>query len=266
MSRSLCAIFLSTALFLIGCSSSSVPAPTPTPAPPPTASTTIKHVIIIMQENRSFDNLFNGFPDADTVTSGMSKSVVIPLQAVPFEQGTDLDHSHAGWYKDYDNGLMDGFSHAASYPIPNLPYAYVPQSETVPIWNACKGLHFGRPHVPVEYGTELCGASIYDRGAVGGGRDNPTTRHVWGCDSAAGTTVTLIGPNGTSLPGPYPCFDYQTMADLLDAKGITWHYYAAAQTGDTDGGGFIWSAFDAIKHIRFGADWPNNVSRRRQPC
>jgi phospholipase C len=96
-----------------------------------------------MQENRTFDNLFNGFPGADTVTSGMSKGVMVPLQPVPYEQGTDLDHSHKGWYKDYDNGNMDGFSHAASYPIPNLPYAYVPQTETLPIWTLAKAYTLG---------------------------------------------------------------------------------------------------------------------------
>ena len=30
----------------------------------------IKHVVIIVQENRSFDNLFQGYPGADTVPSG----------------------------------------------------------------------------------------------------------------------------------------------------------------------------------------------------
>ena len=38
--------------------------------------------------------------------------------------------------------------------------------------------------------------------------------------------VPLIGPNGTELPGVYPCFDYKTMADLLDDKGVSWRYYA----------------------------------------
>src|SRR5271154_5066208 len=94
-------------------------------------------------------------------------------------------------------------------------------------------------------------------GQSAGADNNPTDADTWGCDSEAGTTVTLIGPNGTSLPGPYPCFDYQTMADLLDAKSITWRYYAAAKGAKA--GGYIWSAYDAIKHIRFGNDWSSNV-------
>ena len=45
---------------------------------PPLAATTaskpidkIQHVVIVIQENRSFNNLFYGFPGAKTVTSGM---------------------------------------------------------------------------------------------------------------------------------------------------------------------------------------------------
>ena len=30
----------------------------------------IKHVVIIFQENRSFDNLFQGYPGADTASKG----------------------------------------------------------------------------------------------------------------------------------------------------------------------------------------------------
>ena len=49
---------------------------------PPT-STPIQHVVVIMQENRSFDHLFNGFPGADTVSSGMNQGVVVPLTVTP---------------------------------------------------------------------------------------------------------------------------------------------------------------------------------------
>src|SRR5579863_3343156 len=35
----------------------------------------ITHVVIIMQENRSFDNLFYGFPKADTATYGYGHGV-----------------------------------------------------------------------------------------------------------------------------------------------------------------------------------------------
>ncbi len=46
----------------------------------------IKHVVIVIQENRSFDNLFDGFPGADTQSFGyMSNGTKVALQPIPFE-------------------------------------------------------------------------------------------------------------------------------------------------------------------------------------
>src|SRR5271163_4273399 len=234
ISRLLCAMLLFSAALLGGCGSGNGN----TGSPPlghatPTASSTIKHIVIIMQENRSFDNLFNGFPGADTVTSGMSKGVAVTLQPIPYEQGTDLDHTHKAWYLDYDNGMMDGFSNLPSYPIANLPYAYVPQSETLPIWTLAKAYTLGDRMFQSNTGPSFVAHQYLIAGQSADADENPqradgTSASVWGCDSAPTTTVDLLGPNGTDLPGPHPCFDYQTMADLLDAKGITWKYYAPA--------------------------------------
>ncbi|HEY0757935.1 MAG TPA: alkaline phosphatase family protein [Acidisarcina sp.] len=228
--------------------------PNPNPPPVPTASSRIQHIVIIMQENRSFDNLFNGFPGADSVQSGMSHGVAVNLQAVPFEQHTDLDHSHIGWWTDWNNGQMDGFSHAKKgYPIPELPYAYVPQSETIPYWTLAKRFTLGDRMFQSNTGPSFVAHQYMIAGQSQQTDENPDG--IWGCDASASTRVALLGPNGTDLPGVYPCFDYQTMADNLDTKGITWRYYAPG-SGDS---GFIWSAYQAIRHIRFGADWTTNV-------
>jgi phospholipase C len=58
----------------------------------------------------------------------------------------------------------------------------------------------------------------------------------------------------------FPCFDYKTVGDLLDAKHLGWRYYAPryAQSG------YVWSAFDAVRHIRFGPDWDRRVVDYRQ--
>jgi len=108
----------------------------------PMQSQKVKHIVVIMQENRSFDNLFHGFPGADTVESGMSDGKLVALQPLRLEQGTDVDHSHPGWWKDWNNGMMDGFAHA-KYPIPYLPYAYVPQAETEPYWTLARQYTLG---------------------------------------------------------------------------------------------------------------------------
>lgn len=87
MLRRSCAALSCLALLVAGCSSGNTgtTTPTPTPAPAPAPSQKIQHVVIIMQENRTFDNLFNGFPGADTVQSGMNKGVSVPLQPIPYE-------------------------------------------------------------------------------------------------------------------------------------------------------------------------------------
>ena len=229
-------------------------APGPAPTPAPTPASKIQHIVIIMQENRTFDNLFNGYPGADTVQTGMSMGTPVTLQPVPFEQHTDIDHSHIGWYADIDGGLMDGFSHAKNgYPIPNLPYAYVPQSETVPYWTLAKAYTLGDRMFQSNTGPSFVAHQYMIAGQSMQADENPSG--IWGCDAGPDSRVALLGPNGTDLPGVFPCFDYQTMGDNLDAKGVTWRYYAPA-SGQS---GYIWSAYDAIHHIRFGADWTTNV-------
>jgi phospholipase C len=59
-----------------------------------------------------------------------------------------------------------------------------------------------------------------------------------------------------------PCFDYQTIADLLDAKSVSWKYYTVplgTPGYPVPGAGDVWSAFDAIRHIRYGPDWTTNI-------
>jgi len=219
----------------------------------------IQHIVVIMQENRSFDNLFNGFPGADTVQSGDDNGTTVPLQAVTLEDGTDLDHTHTGWWADWDNGKMDGFVHpGVKYPNPTYPYAYVPRSETVPYWTLASRYTLADRMFQSNTGPSFIAHQYMIAGQSADADEDPTgtgTSNEWGCDSPAGARVTLIGPNGTDLPGPYPCFDYQTIADLLDTAGISWRYYAPAPVKP----GYVWSAFDAIRHIRYGPDWSSDV-------
>jgi len=255
MLRSALATISCICLLLAGCGGGSSSNSASGSGSPPASSQKIKHIVVIMQENRTTDNLFNGFPGADTVQSGTSYGKTVTLQAVPFEQGTDVDHSHTGWWTDWDNGLMDGFTHkGVTYPIANLPYAYVPQSETVPYWKLAEAFTFGDRMFQSNTGPSFVAHQYMIAGQSATADENPTNT-PWGCDGPATNRVALLGPNGTDLPGVFPCFDYQTMADILDANGVTWRYYAPA---DTASGG-IWSAYQAIHHIRYGSDWTNNV-------
>ena len=73
----------------------------------------VQHVVIIMQINRTPDNLFHGLPaqlpGADIANSGLnSKGQTIPLTAVALANTYDLSHRHSAFQDMYDNGRLDG--------------------------------------------------------------------------------------------------------------------------------------------------------------
>jgi phospholipase C len=121
--RLVLACVLSTAL-LAACTSASTP-PVRRVAGGPTGSYVvnpgihkIKHVIIIMQENRSFDSYFGTYPGADGIPmrDGVP-TVCVPNPAggctLPYHDIADINgggpHGEANAVADVDGGLMDGF-------------------------------------------------------------------------------------------------------------------------------------------------------------
>ncbi len=249
----LCAAAIAAVAVMLGCGSGIVSSVS-TDASPLAGPTPIQHVVIIMQENRSFDNFFNGFPGADTVQTGMSDGTPVPLQSITLADPRGLDHSHTTWWHQWNNGAMDGFIWGRATDL-YLPYSYVPQSEILPYWTLAQRYTLGDRMFQSNTGPSFVAHQYMIAAQSGRAAENPSGT-IWGCDASSGDRVALIGPNGTDLPGVYPCFDYQTMADLLDAKGITWRYYAPGNGGDSF---FVLSAFQAIRHIRFGSDWSTNV-------
>src|SRR5262249_11604892 len=74
----------------------------------------IRHVVVIMQENRSFDSYFGPSPGADGIPPG----VCVPDPAAhtcvkPYHDTSDRNsggpHDHVDAVKDIDGGKMDGF-------------------------------------------------------------------------------------------------------------------------------------------------------------
>ena len=133
------------ALGLTACGGGGVNIP-PQVAVPSLSSGKIKHVVLIIQENRSLDNLFMGFPGLDTVTSGQTSTgqtvqlVPIPLEGVD-ANARDIAHMHGDFITAYNGGGMNGFDLEGSPPeqpnrppLPLYPYAYVPLSEAQPYW------------------------------------------------------------------------------------------------------------------------------------
>ena len=231
------------------------PASSPTTAP---SSSHIKHIVIIIQENRTVDNLFNGFPGADTVSTGMTHTgAKVALASMSLSNEVDVCHSHPCWYKTYDGGKLDGFDLIGPRSRPSTyPYAYITQSETKPYWALAKSFTFADRMFQSNSGPSFP-AHLYLIAAQSNlAAENPgPNAGLWGCDSPPGTTVLLVDSDGRDKPGPFPCFQMPTLGDEMDHAGVTWKYY----TPQLHWGGSIWSAFDAIKQVRYGPDWTNNV-------
>ena len=97
-------------------------------AAPDDAIHKIEHVVIIMQENRSFDSYFGTFPGADGIPSSNGKfTVCLPnLQADectrPYHDTSDINfggpHNAKAFVEDVDGGKMDGFARAAQQTRP----------------------------------------------------------------------------------------------------------------------------------------------------
>lgn len=222
----------------------------------------IKHVVIIIQENRSVDNLFNGFPGADTVRVGRSHEGPVALQPVDLSDPEDPDHQHRAWVVEYDDGNMDGFDREVVSPATrsNFAYAYVPSDEVRPYWQMASEYTFADRMFQSNTGPSFVAHLYLVAGQSQYADSNPnhlsTTSYAWGCDSPPDAHVSVLNELGDEVPGPFPCFDFPTLADTAITQGVTWRYYAPG----LDSLGNIWSAFDAIAHIRRTDLWGNVVS------
>ena len=81
---------------------------------PQTGIHKIRHVVVIMQENRSFDSYFGTFPGADGIPPGVCVPDPINGACVaPYHDPSDLNyggpHGMSNGVADIDGGLMDGF-------------------------------------------------------------------------------------------------------------------------------------------------------------
>ncbi len=239
----------------------------------------IKHVIVIVQENRSFENFFAGYPGADAPLTGCAASgspalrkhstgsggcppsdVQVALHEVTFENNPDLSHKFEPAIRDWNNGNMDGFYQFGSKPT--AAYAYLDHDEIAPYWTMASQYVLADKMFPTEFGgsftahlTLVAGTDdllLPQRAEVDFPNGAPDD-----CDSPPGTRSSYLTENRRvhSYEGPFPCFDqFNTIAEVLDRANISWKIYATRVLA----GGF-WEPFEAIKYVRYGPDWPANI-------
>src|SRR5438270_13278221 len=112
LSRTLRALFvLTVAIALLSIGAFYHAPKSPTRAALSSSTTPISHIVFMIKENRSFDNMFGTFPGANGATTFTDpKGNVHPLNHQPDHLQSDIDHSHVGYLKAYDNVKMDKFS------------------------------------------------------------------------------------------------------------------------------------------------------------
>jgi phospholipase C len=223
----------------------------------------IRHIVVVYQENHSFDNVLGRLCVEDQRCDG-TEVATLADGTFPLQQATDVvpsvDHSVAGQVLAADGGKMDQFDQltgcratdAPAYgcltqfepsQIPNvaaLARSYVISDETFsedlsPSWGA---------HLELVTGT-LDGFT--------GANPQVTSLHApgpgWGCDSykvtywretpTAGTQLVpscVPFPDGTGAFEPTSVPWVPTIMDRLDAAGLTWRIYATHEPSSAPAG------------------------------
>jgi phospholipase C len=221
------------------------------------ATTPIQHVVFIVQENRTPDNLFQGYPGADTVASGLnSKGQTIALQPIAMsKEPYDLDNAATGFFPAYDHGKMDGFDHVAIFGAhsgyPNPQYAYVPRSESEPYFDIASQYVLGDRMFASQLDASFTSHQYVVAGYASHAVNYP--QGPWHCGGGPQNKIATLTQQRGYGPTIPACMDNPTLGDELDGAGLSWRYYAGAL--NTTGG--LWSGYGAIRHIRFGPDWKN---------
>ena len=200
------------------------------PAPPPGGLDAIEHVVLLMQENRSFDHYFGtlrgvrGYADPNAVTLPGGQSVfaqpkpggghVLPFGAREAAEAQredlrfvgQLDHSWDGGAAAWHGGWMDNWIAAKS------PATMV---------------HFDRADIPFHY--ELADTfTICDAYHSAIHSSTSPNRNYW----VSGTTGYEPGPGGGRAVGndayeedSHPGYDWTTTAEVLERAGVSWKVY-----------------------------------------
>jgi phospholipase C len=214
--------------------------------------TAIQHTVFIIKENHTFDNYFGAFPAADGATSGLtSAGQDVPLTLMPDADQAGLCN---GWFcaiQAIDGGKMDKFDLISSGLS---AYVQVGEADIPNYWA------YARQFVLADrYFTSVHGPSIpnylYAIGAQSGGVVDNGGNPGPGTD-CAGNSWGVLGVLGRDGKITYqaPCLDFQTLADTLQAAGLTWKCYSG------DGAGI----FTLIRKIYNSPEWQDHVAPSAQ--
>jgi len=217
------------------------------------------HIVIIVQENRTPDNLFGSNPrfepGVDIARFGQtSTGETVPLLPAPLASCWGPRHSHKAFEQAYNGSGMNGFDlegifQTATCILPHGPpeYKYVDNStRTVqPYFDIAQSYGWANRMFQTNEGPSFPAHQF-----IIGGTSAPTPDSAYfaselpsivgGCIAPSNSVVTLISPLGKEDSSTYPCLEHGTLTDLLNHARLTWKYYSPTTS---------WNAPLAIRHI-----------------
>jgi phospholipase C len=218
----------------------------------------IKHVVFIIKENRTFDHMFGRFHGANGVTVGMDHGEPRPLTRAPDDLVHDIEHCYDCALEAWANGRMDGFNREKWSD--RYSYTQIWPEDMPNYWSWAENHVLNDNFFASAQGPSFPN-HLYSIAATSGGAHtnpkqnnkeleewldaNPGRAKAWGCDSMKNSYLDIEHMEGHIERVP-PCLEFETEGDLLSAAGIPWAYYSATQ----DQNGYLWSAYDAVRHIR----------------
>jgi phospholipase C len=244
------------------------------------ASPRIEHVVVILQENHSFDNVLGPLCIQDrhrrrrcnAASSGKNeKGETIPLSKAA-DVVVGVDHSQQAQLAAIDAGKMDGWERVSGCSTNQCYTAYEPSQIPNLAKLAEKGAisdHFFSRDIVPSWGAHLDFFAQTLDGFVG---NNPT--HVaeapaagpgWGCDSNLNAqwydpTTEKLTSEPSCIPnkkgeGPWrssPVPYVPTVADRLEEAGRTWGIYGAVVSSGKAQNGYIWSTCPTFAECLLG--------------
>ena len=227
----------------------------------------ITHIVYIVQENRSFNNLFYGYPGAYTVTEGKdSNGNTIKLAPSKLGADYDIDHSvqamiaacHGTGKLPGTDCRMDGFNNEWSDGNLKYPqYVYVPHSQSKPYFDMAHEGTLGDRMFQSQLDESFVAHQYVIAAQAAWSADLPNG--YWGCEHHEEAQVGLITKDRVVTGHQKACFDYTTLGDELDAAKLSWRFYASQYGSGSSGDGGTWSSYQAVKHIYNGPDWKKDV-------
>ncbi len=264
-----------------------------------------EHIVLLIQENRTPDNLFYTLCETQTCSpQAGGQAYDIQTQnwldkkapngtrqpnAVTLDDPYDLGHRHADFAAQCDatpeagKCEMDGAADVNCNPLvlcPAFPqFRYVGNIDGILDPYIALATQYGWANLMFEtnqgpsfpahqflFGATSAPSASDDHNGIFVSENLPHKSssgpaNLNGCIASPRDKIQLVGPGGIEHKSDkiFPCLEHPTVSDLLDARGLTWRYYAP-------GAGDLWMAPDAIQHICVpsgqqctGTEWKEHV-------